>query len=116
MTVLGAQEVEEGSQQAADLYLEGGRGLAACVGAVAEGSCCSLVEDRSAASWVAGMRKEEVEGLEEVLSVAGRRGGGTVELGVRSWAAWERRRDLQSSSWTAGSGSLRRTCRSCWWT
>lgn len=116
MTVLGAQEVEEGSQQVADLYLEGGRGLAACVGAVAEGSCCSLVEDRLAASWVAGMWKEEAEGLEEVPLAADRRGGDMAELGVRSWAAWERRRDLQSSSWTAGSGSLRQTYRSCWWT
>lgn len=45
--------------------------------------------------------------------MADRRGDDTVESGVRSWAALERRRDLLSSSWTAGSGSLRRTCRSC---
>lgn len=67
VTVLGAQEVEEGSQQVGDLYLEGVRGLVACVGAAAGGSCCSLVEDRSEASWAVGSWKEEVEGLEEAL-------------------------------------------------
>lgn len=116
MTVLGAQGVEEGTQQAGDLYLEGVRGPAACVGAVVEGSYCSPVADTLGASWVAGSSKEEAEGLEVVLQGADRRGGDTVGLGVRSWAAWAHRRDLLSSSSTAGSGSLLRTCRSCWWT
>lgn len=81
-----------------------------------EGSCCSLVADTLVASWVVGSWKEEVEGLEVVLQAVGRRGGDMAVLGVRSWAAWGRRRDLLSSSLTAGSGSLLRTCRSCWWT
>lgn len=63
-----------------------------------------------------GNWKEVVEGLEVVLQAEDRREGDTAVLGVRSWAALERKRDLLSSSWTAGSGSLRRTCRSWWWT
>lgn len=116
MTVLGAQGVEEGTQQAGALYLEGVRDPAACVEAVAEGSCYNLEADTPAASWAVGRRREEGEDLEVVLQVAGRRGGDTAGLGVRSWAAWGRRRDLLSSSWTAGSGNLRQTCRSWWWT
>lgn len=116
VTVLGARGVEEGTQQAEDLYPEGGRGPAACVGAVVEGSCCSPVADSLAASWVAGNLKEEVEGQEEVLQAADKHGGDMVVLEARSWAAWEHRRDLLSSSSTAGSGSLRQTCRSCLWT
>lgn len=49
-TVLGARGEEEGTQQVVDLYLEGVHGPAACVGAVAEGSCCSPVADKLAAS------------------------------------------------------------------
>lgn len=81
-----------------------------------EDSCCTLVVDRSAASWVAGMKRVEVEGLEEVQQVAGTHGGGMVELGVHSLGAWVHRLDLLSSSWTAGFGSPLQTCRSCWWT
>lgn len=106
--------MEEGIQQAGDLYPEGVHGLAACVEAVVEGSCCIPVADMLAASWVAGSWKEE--GLEVVLQAVDRRGGDMVVLGVRSWAAWGRRRDLLSSSSTAGSGTLLRTCRSWWWT
>ncbi len=116
MTVLGAQEVEEGTQQAGDLYLAGVHGPAACVEAVAEGSCCNPVVDTLAASWVVGGWKEEAEGLEVVLQAVDRRGGDMAVLEVRSWGAWGRRRDLLSSSSTAGSGSLLRTCRSWWWT
>lgn len=116
MTVLGAQEVEEGTQQVGDLYLEGVRGPVACVGAVGEDSCCSQVADTSAASWVGGRWKEEAEGLEVVLQAVDRHGGDMAVLGERSWAAWGRRRAPLSSSLTAGSGSPLRTCRSWWWT
>lgn len=113
MTVLGAQGVEEGTQQVGGLNLEGARGPAACV-AAAEGSCCSLVVDMLAASWVADSWREEVEGLEAVLQAEDTRD--TAVSGVRSWVAWGRRRDLLSSSSTAGSGSLHQTCKSWWWT
>lgn len=116
VTVLGAQGVED-TQQAGDLLLEGARGLAACVEVAAEGSCCSLVADRLAPSWVAGSWKEEEEGGPEVvLQAVDRREGDMAVLGARSSAASGRRRDLPSSSWTAGSGSLLQTCRSWWWT
>lgn len=52
MLAPGAREVGEGTRQGADQYLEGERGLAACVAAVG-GSCCSLEVDTPAASWVA---------------------------------------------------------------
>lgn len=51
MLAPGAREVGEGTRQAADRYLEGGRGLAACVAAVGD-NCCSLEVDTPAASWV----------------------------------------------------------------
>lgn len=105
--------MEEGTQQVGGLNLEGARGPAACVAEV-EGSCCSPVVDMLAASWVADSWKEEAEGLEVVLQAEDTRD--TAGSGVRSWAAWGRRRDLLSSSSTAGSGSPRRTCRSWWWT
>lgn len=92
------------------------RDPAACVEVVVEGSCCSPVADRLEASWGAGRWREEVEALEEALQAAGRRAGDTAVWVERSWAAWGRRRDPLSSSWTAGSGSLLRTCRSWWWT
>lgn len=114
MTVPGAQAVEEDTQQEEVQSLEEARGLAACV-EVVEGSCYSLVADRPGASWVVGIAKE-VEGLEVELWVVGRRGDGMAVLVVRSWVASGRRRDLQSSSSTAGSGSPHRTCRSWWWT
>lgn len=114
-TVQGARGVEEGIQQAVDLCLEGVRGPVACVEAVAEGNYCSPVADMLAASWVVGRWKEE-EGLEAVLQEVDKHGGDMVGFGVRSWVAWGRKRDLQSSSLTAGSGSLLRTCRSWWWT
>ncbi len=114
MTVLGALGVEEGSQQAGDLCQEGARGPAACVGVVVEGSCCSLVAGRLAANLVAGRWKEEAEDPEVVLQAADRHD--MAGVGVRSWVAMERRRGLLSSSSTAGSGSLRRTCRSWRWT
>lgn len=117
MTVLGAQGVEEGTQQVGDLYLEGARARVACVGVVAEGSCCSQVGDTSGAGLAAGSwKEEEVEGLEAVLQAADRRGGDTAVLGVHSWAAWAHRRELLFSSSTEGSGNLLQTCRSCWWT
>lgn len=80
-----------------------------------EGSCCSPAADTLAPSWVAGSWKEE-GGLEVVLLAADRHGGDTAVLGVRSWAASGHRRGLLSSSSTAGSGSLLRTCKSWWWT
>lgn len=80
MTVLGAQGVEEGSQQVEDLSLEEVRGLVACVEAVVEGSCCNLEVDR----WAVGSWKEEVEGLEVVLQAVDRHGGDMVALAVRS--------------------------------
>lgn len=47
----------------------------------------------------------------------GRHGGGREgEQAGRMQGAWRRRRGLQSSSWTAGSGSPLPTCRSWWWT
>lgn len=98
MTVLGAQGVEEGTQQVGGLYLEGVRGLVACVGVGAEGNCCSQVGDMLVASWVGGRRKEEVEGLEVALQGVDRHGGDMAVLGVRSWAAWGRRSDPLSSS------------------
>lgn len=116
VTVLGAQGVEEGTQQVEGLSLEGVRGPAACVEAVVEGSCCSPAEDRLGASWVVGRWKEEEGGLEVELRVGGRREGGTAVSGVRSWAASGRRRDPLSSSSTAGSGIPPRTCRSWRWT
>lgn len=94
----------------------GARDPVACVEAAAEGSCCSPVVDRLGASWVEGRWREEVEGLEEALQAADRRAGDTAGWVERSWAAWGRRRDPLSSSWTAGSGSLLQTCRSWWWT
>lgn len=108
-----AQEVEEGSQQVADQYLEGEHGLAACVVAVAEDSCCSLEVDMLVASWVAGRWKEEGD-LEEVLWEGDTHD--TVALGWHKWVAWEHRWGLLSSSWTAGSENLHPTCRSWWWT
>lgn len=81
-----------------------------------EDSCCSLVVDKSAASWVVGTKRAEVEGLEEELQAAGTHGGDMAVSEVRSLEAWGRRMDLQSSSWTADFGSLLQTCRSCWWT
>lgn len=50
MTVLGAQEVEEGNQRGEGPSLEGVRALVACVEVEAEGSCCNLEVDRSGAS------------------------------------------------------------------
>lgn len=44
--------------------------------------------------------------------VGGRAGG----LAGRRLGAWRRRMGPRSSSWTAGSGSPLRTCRSWWWT
>lgn len=84
--------------------------------AAAEGSCCSPAADTLAPSWAAGSWKEAAEGLEAVARAADRRGGDTAVSGARSWAASGRRRDLPSSSSTAGSGSLLPTCRSWWWT
>lgn len=92
----------------------GVHGLAACVEAAAEGSCCSPVVDRLVASWGAGRWREEVVALEVVLQAVDRRD--RAVLVEHSWAAWGRRRDLLSSSWTAGSGSPLQTCRSWWWT
>lgn len=86
VTVLGAQGVEEGTQQVEDLNLEGVRGLVACVEGAEEDSCYSPVADTLVASWVAGRKKEEAEGLEVVLQTD-RRGGDMAALGVRSWAA-----------------------------
>lgn len=115
VTVLGAQGVEEDMQQVEGLSLEGVHGPVACVEVVVEGNCCSLEVGKSGASWVVGSWKEEV-GLEVELLVVDRREGGMVVWVVRSWAAWGRRRDPQSSSWTADSGSPPRTCRSWRWT
>lgn len=50
MIVLGAQGVEEGTQQVEGLSLEEERGLVACVEVVAEGSCCSPEVDKLGAS------------------------------------------------------------------
>lgn len=93
---------------------EEARDLVAYVGVGVEGSCCSLEGGRWGADWEVGMRKEG--GLEVELWVGGRRGGGKAVSGVRRWAASGRKRDLQSSSWTAGSGSPPRTCTSWSWT
>lgn len=110
VTVPGA--LEGGSQWVEGPSLEGVRGLAACVEAAAEGSCYRPVAGSLVASWVVdSWREVVVVGQEEVLQAAGRRD----TLGVRSWAAWSRR-EPQSSSWTVGSGSLRQTYRSWWWT
>lgn len=113
MLAPGAREVGEGTRQAADQYLEGERGLAACVAAVGD-SCCSLGVDMLVASWVVGSWKEEVEDLEVVLWEGDTHDTEASEL--HNWVAWERRRGLLSSSWTAGSGTLHQTCRSWWWT
>lgn len=113
VTVLGAQE-EGGTQQVGGRYLEGARVPAACAGGAGEDSCCSPVVDMSVVSSAVGMWREEVAGLEGVLQAAGRRG--MVGWGARSLEAWGRKRELLSSSWTAGSGSPLRTCRSWWWT
>lgn len=116
-TVLGEQEVEAGTRQVGDLYQEEVRGQAACEGEVAAvGSCCSLVADMSEPRWAVGKWRAEVGVLEGALQGEDRREGGTAGSGVRSWAAWARRRGLLSSSWTAGSGSPLPTCRSWWWT
>lgn len=57
----------------------GGRYLEeACVEGV-EDSCYNLVVDRSAAGWVVGTKRVEVEGLEEALQVAGTHGGDMAE-------------------------------------
>lgn len=61
-----------------------------------------------------GRRREE--GQEVELLVVDRRGGDMVVLAVRKWVAWGRRRDPQSSSWTADSGSPPQTYRSWRWT
>lgn len=81
----------------------------------AEGSCCSQVADTLAPSWEVD-RWKEAAGLEGGQQAVDRRVGDMAILGVRSWVASGRRRDLLSSSVTAGSGSLLRTCRSWWWT
>lgn len=74
------------------------------------GSCCSLAAGKPAPSWAADSWREE--GLEVVRQ--DRRD--TAVWGEHSWEASGGRRGLPSSSWTAGSGSLLRTCRSWWWT
>lgn len=56
MIAPGAQGVEEGTQQVADQYPEGGRGLVACAVEVVEDSCCSQEADMSVAGWVVGRR------------------------------------------------------------
>lgn len=113
MLAPAAREVGEGTRQGADQYLGGGRGLAACVAAAGD-SCCSLEVDMPVSSWVADSWKEEVEDLEGGLQEGDTHD--TVASGRHNWGAWERRRGLPSSSWTAGSGSLHPTCRSWWWT
>lgn len=109
---LGALEAEVGSRLAEGQYLEGGRGQAAC-GGVAAGadSCCSRAEDMPAPWWAVGKKRAGVPEAAER-----RRGGGTAARAGHNWVAWVRMRGLQSSSWTAGSGSPPLTCKSCWWT
>ena len=69
---------------------------------------------REAGGWVEGRWKGEAQGEERL---AGRRVGGTA-WGAASYrtGAWSCRWSHQSSSWTAGSGSPRPTCRSWRWT
>lgn len=114
-TVLEAQGVEEGTQWGEARSLEAVRGLAACA-EVEEGSCCIPVEGKSGADWEVGKWMEGGADQEAVLWRADRRGDDTAGSAAGSWAAWGCRAELLSSSWTAGFGSPRPTCRSWWWT
>lgn len=111
-TVPGGPGVEEGNRWGVVRSPEEARGPAACAEAEVAGSCCSQAAGRTAPGWVAGSWWEEEAGPAGALRGVGRRVGGTAGSGGRNWAAWARRRDPPSSSWTAGSGSPRRTCRS----
>lgn len=108
VTVLGAPGEGAGTRQVGGRYLG-----EACEGGE-EGSCCSLVVDKWGVNWVEGMKKVEGEGLEGGQQVEGRVGGGMEGWGGRSWGAWGRMWAPRSSSWTADSGNLHLTCRSCW--
>lgn len=114
-TVLEAQGVEEGTQRGEARSLEVVRGPAAC-GEVEEGSCCSPAEGTSGVNWEVGRWMEGEVDPEAVLRPADRRGDDTAGSAAGSWAAWGCRVELLSSSWTAGFGSPRPTCRSWWWT
>lgn len=67
--------------------------------------------------WQAAGRRWGVGAQAAGAGWVGRHGGGRASgpAGRRRGAA-PRRRGPRSSSWTAGSGSPPRTCRSCWWT
>lgn len=115
VTVLGAPEVEEDTQQVEARSLEEERVLVAYVEGAVGGSCYSLAVDRLGVRQVVGKWREEVGGL-VVLLLGGKRVDDMGVMGVRSWVAWGHRMDPPSSSWTAGSGSPLLTCRSWWWT
>lgn len=64
-----------------------------------------------------GGRRQEVGAQAVGAGWGGRRVGGREgELVGHRLGAGCRRRGPRSSSWTAGSGSPLRTCRSWWWT
>ena len=67
--------------------------------------------------WQAAGRRRGAGARAAEAGWVGRRGGGRAggPAGRRRGAV-PRRRGPRSSSWTAGSGSPPRTCRSCWWT
>lgn len=106
--VPGARVVGEGIPQAV------GRSRGAC--AEAEGSCCSPAAGSLGPSWEVDTWKEAVGVLEGALQAVDRHAGGMVGLEEHSRGAWGHKRDLLSSSWTAGSGSPLRTCTRRWWT
>lgn len=67
--------------------------------------------------WQVGGRRQEVGAQAVGAGWGGRRVGGREgELVGHRLGAGCRRRGPRSSSWTAGSGSPLRTCRSWWWT
>lgn len=106
--------LEGGSQAGVGLSLAEGHEWAASVEAEAvAGSCYTLAEvGGTREAWLAGTWRVGV--LVVALWVEGRRGRGAWVGRIQG--AWAGRRARPSSSWTASSGSPRRTCMSWWWT